>query len=131
MPIDKLAWIYIKDRKVLFVRSHGKDIPYTPGGKREEGETDEEALVREIREELQIELVRNTIVYLRTVTAQAHGKPEGVMVEIKCYAADFTGTPAPSNEIEEMQLVNSADTERLSVPGKLITGWLKGEGLID
>jgi 8-oxo-dGTP diphosphatase len=131
MPIDKLAWIHIENKEVLFVRSKGKDVPYSPGGKREEGETDEEALVREIREELGVELVPDTIKYLKTITAQAHGKPEGTMVQIKCFAADFAGTLTPTSEIEELQWITTADAGRLSVPGKLITAWLKEEGQID
>lgn len=45
--IDKLAWIYIKDKKILSTRSKGKDAWYIPGGKRELGESDHEALFRE------------------------------------------------------------------------------------
>lgn len=59
--IYKSAWIHIKDRKVLFLRAHGKDIPYMPGGKREAGESDEDALVREIKEELSLDLLPETI----------------------------------------------------------------------
>ena len=32
MFIDKIAWLYIKDRKVLSTRSKGKDVYYFPGG---------------------------------------------------------------------------------------------------
>lgn len=35
--IDKLAYIYIKDHKVLTTLSRGKDTWYIPGGKREKG----------------------------------------------------------------------------------------------
>lgn len=48
--IDKIALIYIKDRKVLSSRSKGKDTYYLPGGKREGDETDQETLIREIIE---------------------------------------------------------------------------------
>ncbi|MFA0122432.1 NUDIX hydrolase, partial [Vibrio sp. 10N.261.48.A2] len=41
--IDKLAWIFIKDGKLLMVRSKGKELFYLPGGKREAGESDEQA----------------------------------------------------------------------------------------
>ena len=44
--IDKLAWIYIQDKRILSTRSKGKDTYYIPGGKREAGETDHEALLR-------------------------------------------------------------------------------------
>ncbi len=50
--IDKLAWIEIKDNSILLTKSYGKDKFYIPGGKREEDESDEGALTREIYEEL-------------------------------------------------------------------------------
>lgn len=49
---DKLAWIYIKNRKILSTRSKGKNVWYIPGGKREKGESGKEALIREVKEEL-------------------------------------------------------------------------------
>lgn len=55
--IDKLALLYIEDGKLLCSMSHGKDTCYIPGGKREAGESDEQALRREIMEELSVELV--------------------------------------------------------------------------
>lgn len=129
--IDKLAWMYIKDRKVLFVRSKGKDAFFNPGGKREAGETDEQALFREIKEELNVDLIPRTIKYLETFIAQAHGKPEGVMVQIKCYAADFTGTLQPSAEIEEAKWLTGRDANMTSATGKLSLEWLKKQDLID
>jgi 8-oxo-dGTP diphosphatase len=48
--IDKLAWIYIENKHLLSTRSKGKDTYYIPRGKRELGETDQEALLREIKE---------------------------------------------------------------------------------
>ncbi|MEK6909452.1 MAG: NUDIX domain-containing protein, partial [Candidatus Aenigmatarchaeota archaeon] len=79
--IDKLAWVRIEDRKILVTRSKGKDVWYIPGGKREQGESDQEALIREIREELSVDLILETIKYVGTFKAQAHGKPEGVLVQ--------------------------------------------------
>lgn len=132
MPtIDKLAWVYIQDRKALFVRSKGKDAFYNPGGKREPGETDERALIREIKEELNVDLAPASIKYLETFTAQAHGKPEGVIVEIKYYAADFAGELTPSAEIEEIGWLTSEDMNKTSATGKLSLEWLKRQDLID
>ncbi len=62
--IDKLAWIFIKDGKLLMVRSKGKELFYLPGGKREAGESDEQALVREIKEEISVDLVPDSIKYV-------------------------------------------------------------------
>jgi 8-oxo-dGTP pyrophosphatase MutT (NUDIX family) len=58
--IDKLAYIEIKDRKLLVTLSQGKDTWYIPGGKRNGNETDLEALAREVKEELSVNLKPNT-----------------------------------------------------------------------
>ncbi|MBP9718876.1 MAG: NUDIX domain-containing protein [Candidatus Levybacteria bacterium] len=130
--IDKLAWIYIKDRKILSTRSKGKDAWYIPGGKREEGESDKEALVREVLEELTVDLIPETIKYLETFKAQAHGKPQGVFVQMTCYTADYKGELAPSAEIEEMAwLTSDTDPKLLSPVDRIIFKHLKEENLID
>jgi 8-oxo-dGTP diphosphatase len=129
--IDKLAWIYIVDRKLLCARSHGKDSYYLPGGKRESGESDEAALIREVLEELNVDLLPNTITYVGTFSAQAHGKPEGVMVRMTCYTADYTGQLSPTNEIEEAAWLTYADRENTSEVSKIILDWLVNQDLID
>lgn len=129
--IDKLGWIHIKDRKALFVRSKDKPKPFIPGGKREEGESDEQALIREIQEELSISLIPETIKPLTTIIAQAHGMPEGVNVQIKCHTADFTGDLTPSAEIEEYVWLDSSDIPNSTEPGKLCLAYLKEHNLID
>jgi 8-oxo-dGTP diphosphatase len=129
--IDKIGWLLIQDRKVLMVRSKGKDKFYAPGGKRELRESDEQALVREIKEELGVDLVPSTIKHLQTFKAQAHGQPEGVFVQIVGYGADYTGELKPQSEIEDMTWFTSADHARATEPGKLILSWLQEQGLID
>lgn len=129
--IDKLSWICTKDRKMLFVRTKFNDSFYTPGGKRESGETDEQALMREVKEELSVALVPETIRYMATFKAQAHGKPEGVLVQLKCYFADFMGTLIPASEIVEIAWLTSHEEEKTSLTGQLTLRWLKDQNLID
>ena len=59
--IDKLALILVRDRKQLVARTRGKTAAFTPGGKREKGESDVQALVRECKEELTVDLLTETI----------------------------------------------------------------------
>jgi 8-oxo-dGTP diphosphatase len=130
--IDKLAWIYIKDHKVLSTRSKGKDVWYIPGGKRELGESDLEALIREIKEELSVDLIPETIKYLNTFKAQAHGKSEGVLVQMTCYSGDYRGTLTPSSEVAEMVwLTSDTDPDLLPPVDKIIFAYLKDHDLID
>lgn len=131
MTIDKLTWIAIKDRRVLFARSKGKDAFYTPGGKREAGETDEQALLREVKEELTVELLPDTVRYLNTFSAQAHGKSEGVLVSIRCYTGEYVGELQPAAEIDELAWFSSEDGARTSDTGRLAIAWLKERDLID
>ncbi len=132
MPlIDKLAWIHIKDRKALFARSFGKEVFYTPGGKREVGESDIDALTREISEELGVDLVRDSLKPLHIFEGPAHGKLEGHQVRLTCYTGDYVGELKPNSEIEEFVWLGSADTEHTTVTGTLVLEWLKEQGMID
>lgn len=118
--IDKIAWIYLKDKKILSTLSKGKDVYYIPGGKREENETDEETLIRECKEELTIDIKADTIKYYGTFEAQAHGKAEGIIVKMTCYMADFEGELEPSSEIQEMKWLSYCDLDKISPVDKLI-----------
>jgi len=66
VTIDKLAFLHIKNGRLLLARSQGKDTYYIPGGKREDGETDQAALIREVKEELSVDLQPDTIQYVET-----------------------------------------------------------------
>jgi 8-oxo-dGTP diphosphatase len=123
--IDKLAWIHIRDRRILSARSRGRDVYFVPGGKREQGESDEEALIREIREELSVELDPRTLRPLHVFEAQAHGKPEGTMVRMTCYSGEFNGELQPAAEIEEIAWLTYGDRERVSLVTQIIFDWLR------
>lgn len=131
IEIDKLAWIYIQNKQLLVARSKGKEAYYIPGGKREPGESDHEALLREIKEELSVDLNPATIEYLNTFKNQADGKPEGVMVKMTCYLADFSGELKANAEIEELAWLNHKDIAKCSLVTKVIMHWLKDQGKID
>ena len=129
--IDKVALLYLQDGKILTTRSKGKNAWYFPGGKREGEETDLQTLTREIREELSVDILPETAEYAGTFSAQAHGKAEGVTVQMTCYHAAFTGTPRPSSEIEELRWITSADAAIVSPVDRLILAHLKNLGLIE
>lgn len=130
MEIDKLALIFIKDGKVLAAISKGKNVFYLPGGKRELGESDKEALTREVKEELSVELIKESIKYYGTFKAQAHGKPEGTIIKMTCYTGDFTGEPVASSEIDKILWVASDDIDTAPPVDKLILRNLKSKNLI-
>jgi 8-oxo-dGTP diphosphatase len=100
--IDKLAYIHIKDGTLLVTLNYGKDTWYIPGGKREGDESDQQALMREAKEELNVELIPETIKRYGVFEAQAHGKPEGTIVRMTCYTADFVGELRVGAEIAKL-----------------------------
>ncbi len=128
--IDKIALIYLKGGKILTTLSKGKDTYYLPGGKREGSETDAETLIRELREELSIRILPETIMPYGVFEAQAHGKAEGVLVRMSCYTAEFEGELKPANEIAELDWFTYKDKERTSAVDQIIFDDLKQKGLL-
>lgn len=129
--IDKLAWIHIVNKQILSTRSKGKEKYYIPGGKREEGETDAQALYREIKEELSVELLIPSLNFIGIFEAPADGKKPGVLVRMTCYSGLFEGKLLPDSEIEEMVWLNYKDKEMTSAVDHLIFDFLKETGALD
>lgn len=129
--IDKLAYIHLADKKILMTRSKGKDVWYIPGGKREEGESDIQALTREVKEELSVDLLENSIEEYGVFEAQAHGKPKGTIVRMTCYTAEYSGKITPDSEIEEVDYFQYSRKLQTSPVDHLIFDDLKGRGLIE
>lgn len=128
--IDKLAWIHIVDKKILSTKSKGKTKYYIPGGKREEGESDYNALFREIKEELQIELEINKLDFVGIFEAQADGHKPSILVRMTCFSGLYTGELAPDSEIEEIVWLTYKDREMVSEVDQLIFDYLHHKGLL-
>ena len=143
--IDKLALILINSkRQHLVARSYNRDVFYTPGGKREPGESDHEALRRECVEELSIDLLSSTktpttIESYGTFEAQAFGKPEGILVRMSCYRVtprdaelELEYMVKASEEVEELMWIDSQfDRDKLTVTGRMILDDLKRKELVN
>ncbi|MGB5699195.1 NUDIX hydrolase [Muriicola sp.] len=125
--IDKLAWILLREKKILCVRSKGKSLFYLPGGKRDKGESDLKALSREIKEELQVILEPHSFQFIRVFEAQADSKPPGVLVRMTCYEATYQGVLQIDSEIEEMAWLGYYDREKVSEVCRVIFDHLKSE----
>ena len=128
--IDKLAWIHLKDRKILSTRSKGKTKFYIPGGKRETGESDEAALMREIKEELTIDLIPSTIEFVGNFQAQADSHAAGIQVLMQCYTADYKGIIEAAAEIAEVAWLSNSDRDKISPVDQLIFDYLFEKGLL-
>jgi len=129
--IVKAAWLCVRNRRVLAARSKGKSAFYLPGGKPESGEHIEQALIREVKEELCVDLVPESIAFVRHFSAQAHGKSAGTTLRMDCFSANYVGEISPSNEIEEVAWLTHADHDKGSEAFRLVLDWLRAQGLID
>ena len=128
--IDKIAWLHLHAGRLLSTRSRGKDRYYIPGGKREPGETDAQTLLREIKEELTVDLDPATLAHAGTWEAPAHGHPAGVLVRMTCYQATYTGTLQPAAEIEEVVWLTYRHRAQVSAVEQLIFDWLREQELL-
>lgn len=128
--IDKIALIKIENGKILSTKSKGKNKYYIPGGKRENDETDEQTLIREIKEELSVDIIKESIEYLGTFKAQSDGAKEGIIVKMTCYQANYIGDLKEDNEIEEIRWLNFNDLEIISEVDKIIFKHMKDKGLL-
>ena len=129
--IDKVALIYVKDGKVLTTLSKGKEIYYMPGGKRELNENDNQTLIREIKEEISVDIIEDTIEFYGIFEAQAAGKEEGILVTMNCYTAEFEGKLCPSAEIEKIDWFDYNDIDKVSIVDRLIFKDLQNKGYIN
>ncbi len=91
-----------------------------PGGKRDEGENDKQTLIREIKEELSVDIMPDSINYMGTYNAQADDHKKGIIVKMTCYTAEYSGDLATANEIEEMKWIDYNDYDKISYVDKVI-----------
>jgi len=106
--ITKYAALITNDKgEVLFAHKRGKDIWINIGGRVERGESPIECLQRELREEIQCEIVTNPIPveFLRTPPTPALDDSDKT-VQIIWYKVKIIGELIPDNEIVEIKWVD-------------------------
>jgi len=91
--------LVIKNNKLLLAFSRNKKAWYLPGGKVDSGEISRQALIREIKEELDVTLQAGLLKFYCHITAPAYGEKNMIM-EQDCYLYKLDGDIIASSEIE-------------------------------
>jgi 8-oxo-dGTP diphosphatase len=111
-------------RLLLIKRGHepGKGLWSLPGGRVEAGETDEQAVVREVLEETGL-----TVAVGRLVGTVRRPAPGGAVLDIRDYAATVTGgTLAAGDDADDARWAGQAELAGLPLTSGLVdalTGW--------
>lgn len=131
--IKKIGFGIFKDKKILMVRSHkNSEVFYLIGGKIEEGESNEDCVIREAKEEIGIDIIPGTLKLITEFNGPADGR-ENTLLEMGFYTGEFKNEPTPSREIAELGYFDSSyDPKHMSVISKQqIIPWLKENGYIN
>lgn len=104
--IHKSAGILLRGRKLLITRSKGKDFFVSPGGKIKTGESPEEALIRELSEELTIAVSPRDLELFGTFHAIATGEDAQLHMDV-FLVSNWQGEIESAHEVEEIAWVGS------------------------
>ena len=106
------------EQRVLLVRVRENQLWYLPGGTIESGELAEEALVREIAEELGVKIEVSSITPANKIVGPAYGR-DG-QVELNCFIASWTGTMNAQAEISELGWFGREDRDEVAPAIRLL-----------
>jgi 8-oxo-dGTP pyrophosphatase MutT (NUDIX family) len=110
----KYALCIIKENRLLVQEEAGEEYYLLPGGRAEAEEGAIQALCREVREELGVELDIATINFLGKFEDIAAGSPDD-RVQVELYQGDFHGKLTPCSEVKRLIWFDkNDDRERLS-----------------
>jgi 8-oxo-dGTP diphosphatase len=95
--------------RILTVRKRGTTAFMLPGGKLENGEGPTSAALREVHEELGVQMTRDDLTFLGSWTASAANELD-TEVNATIYLSGMAVSPIASGEIEELRWVHPADS---------------------
>lgn len=133
MKLLTAGLIVTKNNQLLLAYSSNKNAWYLPGGKVDKGETTKEALIREIREELNIDLQPDKIENYKHISAPAYGESPELIMEQDTFRYNLTEEILPSHEITAVKFFDLGiyKQEPAQVSGVLkVFALLKEDGII-
>ncbi|WP_158960413.1 NUDIX hydrolase [Myroides fluvii] len=114
--------VCVKENQLLLAFSKNKQAWYLPGGKIDAQEDSQEALKREIEEELSLVLQPDRLSYLTHIVAPAYGEKKNILMQQDCYKYELDNdTITIANEIGGVQYFTKEEyiQHQIPVPGVL------------
>nr|ALB00626.1 hypothetical protein [Mammaliicoccus stepanovicii] len=110
MKIYKCAnLLFVKSKHILLVKVRDNQKYYLPGGKIETNENVLDALIRELKEELNIELSKENCEFICNVEDVAYPDNQNSVV-LQCYYSDISNYKLiKSNEITDIKMISFED----------------------
>ena len=115
--IHKIAAVVIEDNKFLMVRKKGKEIWTSLGGHLEKGETEERALLREIKEEMGCDA---TIIRKLGDFESPAAHDEKKIVRLSSYLVELKGPIIFEDpELEEYRFLSKEESLQVKLPSSI------------
>jgi len=129
--IRKSSLLIIKNKKVLFTKEFGKERYFTPGGKIEDGEAEEDALVREVKEELGVNLDKDSLKFVAEFEDMATLEKDTVL-NLRFFTGNTEEGMRPSTDTEELKWFGRNDdwSKLGDIDKNKVMPWLVEKGLI-
>ena len=126
--------IIVHYRALLLAYSNNKQAWYLPGGKIDAGETAKQALLREIHEELVLDLDAEQVHFYTHISAPAYGEIPAVMMAQDCFRCELgDAIPQAQAEIGAVRYFTLAEFQQLDtqVVGVVqVYACLQADGLV-
>lgn len=101
--------LYVKNNYILLVKVRNNEKYYLPGGKIEANENNLDALIRELKEELNIKLSKETFKFVCSVEDVAYPDNQNSVL-LNCYYSDVSNYDLiKSNEITDIKMLSFED----------------------
>ena len=112
--IEKYGLVIIKQKKILINRKMDTRLFLLPGGKPKKGETAEQCLRREIKEEHNVDIIGSPKPF-GTYEDKAANE-SNTKIHMKVYLGDIKGEPTPGSEIVEQRWFGKDDNPSILSP---------------
>lgn len=105
---ERVQCLIIRDNKILFVKDVHANHYYPPGGSIDAGESHDEAMARELMEELRLTWEAGEYYFSYDEHNIVHDMPQ----REHNYFVEISGEPQPDSEVEDYRWVSWEDVQR-------------------